>query len=72
MIRNDDRPGMIGLVGGVLGRAGVNIANMALGQSPTGEAALMVLAVDEPVPAEVLDTLRNSDGIVDANALSLD
>ncbi|TMK85396.1 MAG: phosphoglycerate dehydrogenase [Actinobacteria bacterium] len=72
VIRNDDRPGMIGLVGGVLGRAGVNIANMALGQSPTGEAALMVLAVDEPVPAEVLDTLRNSDGIVDANALSLD
>ncbi len=38
IVRNDDRPGMIGLVGTVLGEAGVNIADMDVGQSPHGTA----------------------------------
>ena len=38
IVRNDDRPGMIGLVGTVLGEAGVNIADMDVGQSPRGTA----------------------------------
>src|SRR5438067_1439279 len=35
VVRNDDTPGMIGKVGTILGEAGVNISNMALGESPT-------------------------------------
>jgi D-3-phosphoglycerate dehydrogenase / 2-oxoglutarate reductase len=35
VVRNDDRPGMIGLVGTVLGDAGVNIADMDVGRSPS-------------------------------------
>ena len=33
VVRNDDRPGMIGIVGTVLGDAGVNIADMDVGRS---------------------------------------
>ena len=36
VVRNDDRPGMIGHVGSVLGEAGMNIADMAVGRSPEG------------------------------------
>jgi D-3-phosphoglycerate dehydrogenase / 2-oxoglutarate reductase len=36
VVRNDDRPGMIGLVGTVLGDAGVNIADMDVGRSTAG------------------------------------
>ena len=64
VVRNDDRPGMIGLVGALLGRAGVNISDMDVGRSPSGEAALMVLSTDQAVPADVVDELRAAPGIL--------
>ena len=45
IIKNNDQPGVIGAVGTVLGRHGVNIANFALGRSPQG--AIGVVSVDE-------------------------
>jgi len=67
VVRNDDRPGMIGLVGTILGQAGCNIQNMAIGQSPTGDTALMILSTEQPVPDEVLAELRGQDGILDVH-----
>jgi D-3-phosphoglycerate dehydrogenase len=64
MVRNDDRPGMIGVVGSLLGRAGINISDMDVGRSSSGVAALMVLSTDQPLPAPVLADLRAADGIV--------
>lgn len=72
VVRNADTPGMIGRVGTILGEAGVNISDMDVGKSPAGAAALMVLAVDEPVPAAVVARLRAEDGVVDANAIELE
>src|SRR5256714_5055407 len=72
VVRNDDRPGMIGAVGTTLGRAGVNISDMTLGRGPSGEHALMVLATDSPVTAEVVEDLRSQAGILDAKAIELD
>ena len=63
---------MIGVVGMTLGRAGVNIADMTLGRGPTGEHALMVLATDSPVTAEVVEDLRSNAGILDAKAIVID
>ena len=63
---------MIGAVGTTLGRNGINIADMALGRGPTGEHALMVLATDSPVAAEVVEELRAQPGILDAKAIELD
>jgi D-3-phosphoglycerate dehydrogenase len=63
LVRNDDSPGVIGLVGTVLGEAGVNIADMDVGVSPEGSAALMVLSLSEPVPEEVQDVLRGDSRI---------
>jgi len=70
IVRNDDRPGMIGLVGMALGDAGVNILNMAIGQSPHGATALMALSTAEEVPAEVLARLREQPGILGVAAVS--
>src|SRR5437868_8237066 len=70
VIRNDDTPGMIGNVGTILGNGGVNISDMALGKSPTGEAAFKVLAVDTPVPTDVIDELRSSPGIIRVHPVS--
>jgi D-3-phosphoglycerate dehydrogenase len=72
VVRNADTPGMIGRVGTILGEAGVNISDMDVGKSPSGAAALMVLALDEPISADVVTRLRSEDGVVDAKAIELD
>ncbi len=70
-IRNEDRPGMIGKVGTILGEHGVNIGNMAVGRSAPGSPAIMVITVDEPVADEVLRNLLEVPGFTDARAVSL-
>jgi D-3-phosphoglycerate dehydrogenase len=70
VVRNDDRPGMIGAVGTELGRAQVNIADMGVGRSSRPGSALMVIAVASEVPAEVLGSLRAVPGIVSVHELA--
>lgn len=65
IVRNDDRPGVIGRVGTVLGDAGVNIDNMDVGKTPQTGSALMVIATATPTPAEVVSQLRQVPGIVE-------
>ncbi|MGI9120946.1 MAG: phosphoglycerate dehydrogenase [Acidimicrobiales bacterium] len=71
VVRNDDRIGMAALVTGAVAEAGVNLADMALGRSPSGDTALMLLATDTPLPADALERLRSSPGILDVHAVSL-
>ena len=54
---NQDRPGVVGRVGTLLGEAGVNIAGMQLGRDRPGGRALFVLEVDERPSEEVLKAL---------------
>jgi D-3-phosphoglycerate dehydrogenase len=70
VVRNDDRPGVIGRVGTVLGDARINIADMDVGQSAGGDSALMVVSTTEPVPPEVQDLLRAAEGVTDVRLLS--
>ena len=63
VVRNDDRPGMIGVVGTTLAAHDVNISNMALGRTQGGGSALMVLATDGAVPQHAIDELRAAPGI---------
>ncbi|HLT15873.1 MAG TPA: phosphoglycerate dehydrogenase, partial [Acidimicrobiales bacterium] len=69
VVRNDDKPGMIAAVTGVLGDAGINIDDMHLGRSPEGTAALMVLATDQKPSEDVLAAIRALPGVVSATAL---
>ncbi len=52
-IQNMDVPGVIGRIGTILGKGGVNIATMQVGRNNRGEKALMVLNVDGSVSAPV-------------------
>ncbi len=71
VVRNDDRPGMIGLVGSALGAAGVSISSMAVGPDAQSKTALMVLSTEAPTPLEVIAELRGADGIKDIHSISL-
>jgi D-3-phosphoglycerate dehydrogenase len=70
VVRNDDRPGVIGRVGTILGDAEVNINDMDVGRSAEGQGALMAIASSGPVPTPALDALRASDGITSAQVIS--
>jgi D-3-phosphoglycerate dehydrogenase len=70
IVRNDDRPGMIGIVGSALGDAAVSITNMAVGQTAGGSTALMLLSTDSPVPNEVLGRIRAAAGILDLHCVA--
>ncbi|HQU27162.1 MAG TPA: NAD(P)-dependent oxidoreductase, partial [Acidimicrobiales bacterium] len=71
VVHNDDRPGMIGLVGTALGAAGVSIESMAVGPDPRDHSALMVLSTVEPTPSEVIASLRATTGIQDIHLIAL-
>jgi D-3-phosphoglycerate dehydrogenase len=53
----EDRPGIIGKVGTILGEADINIATMDVGRPTRGGTALMGLTLDSPVPSEVIDRI---------------
>lgn len=62
---NEDRPGMIGQVGTVLGRGDVNIAFMQVGRIVPRGRAMMVLGLDEPIPDPVLEEVLAIPGLYD-------
>jgi D-3-phosphoglycerate dehydrogenase len=56
----EDRPGMVGRIGSVLGRHNVNIASMHVGRRTRRGRAIVVLLLDEDVPAEVMEEVSKS------------
>lgn len=56
-VRNDDKPGVIGQVGTLLGSAGVNIASFTLGRGGKDRHAVGVVNVDSPIPKDVVDRI---------------
>lgn len=69
--RYADRPGIVGVIGGQLGEAQVNIASMQVSRREAGGEALIAMAVDSAVPPDVLDRITEAIGAVDARAISL-
>jgi D-3-phosphoglycerate dehydrogenase / 2-oxoglutarate reductase len=68
----EDRPGIIGIVGTLLGRAGVNIATMQVGRRAQGGEALMGLAVDSPIPEDILDEIVRRAELRNARLIVMD
>ena len=67
----EDRPGVIGTVGTLLGQANVNIASMEVGRKQAGGLALMGLTVDSPIPADVLAKIEQAIGSKRARFIEL-
>ncbi|MGJ8644459.1 MAG: phosphoglycerate dehydrogenase [Luteolibacter sp.] len=63
-VENDDRPGIVGVIGSSLGEAEVNIANMALSRNSEEKTAVTVIEVDNEPTATLLKTLRETPGIL--------
>ncbi len=70
MVANDDRPGVIGTVGTILGDAGVNIADMDVGRAEQTGTAVMLIAPTSIVPPAVVEALRRAPGIIRVTTLT--
>ncbi len=69
--RYADRPGVVGIIGGRLGDAEVNIAAMQVGRTDTGGEALVAMAVDSRIPHDVLDDIAQAIGATGVRAVDL-
>ena len=66
-----NRPGVVGPVCVLLGKHNINISNMQVGKVDVGSESLMILAVDDVVPAAVMQEVAGSDGIISAKFMQL-
>jgi len=71
LIKNHDRPGLIGHLGTVLGEAKINIAGMTNGRDKPGGLAITVVNVDEDVPPKVMEQIKKFKHVIDAKLIKL-
>jgi len=69
VLYNDDRPGVVGHIGQLLGEAGVNIAQMNLSRG--SDRALSLINVDSQIPEAVLSRIRDHESILSATQVFL-
>ena len=69
--RYEDRPGIVGAVGELLGDASINIANAQVSRLAAGGPALMSLSLDDAVPADILHEIAKIIGAPYARAVSV-
>ena len=71
IVRNDDRPGIVGLVGNALGSREINIANLSLARNKQEGNALNIIEIDSEVPADLIEELAAAEGVLSATAVSI-
>jgi D-3-phosphoglycerate dehydrogenase len=71
LLNNEDRPGIVGHMGTLMGRHGVNIASMSLRRDRAGGLALTVLNLDSVPPAPVLEELQRDPAISNVRVIKL-
>ncbi len=69
--RYEDRPGVVGVVGQILGEHGINIAGMQVARATKGGQALVALTVDSAIAAPVLETIVEKIGAASGRAVDL-
>ncbi len=58
LIRNEDKPGMIGALGTVLSTAGINIADFRLGRISQGKTAIALVSIDTQLSDTVFEHVK--------------
>jgi D-3-phosphoglycerate dehydrogenase len=71
LLRNKDRPGIVGYLGTLLGKHKVNIASMSLSRDTAGGQALTVLNLDSIPPQALLDEIHNDPDISNVKVVKL-
>src|SRR5208283_205530 len=68
-LKHDDVPGVLGYIGGVMGKNGINVATFSLGRHRSGGEAVSVIQTDQPVPEIVFSELLANTAVTFARAV---
>jgi D-3-phosphoglycerate dehydrogenase len=69
--KNNDKPGVIGRMGTVLGANNINIASFTLGRHKQDKIALGIVTVDDEVPKTVIDSIKNMEDVLEVKYITL-
>jgi D-3-phosphoglycerate dehydrogenase len=71
LIRNEDRPGVIGNIGALLGSRNINIASITVGRNRKGGAAMTLLALDGPTPETIVGEISRFPNVLSVRHLKI-
>ena len=71
IIKNQDKPGLIGQLGTLLGESQINIAGMSNGRDKPGGTSITVVNIDNPVSPDVLAQVKTLRHVIDAKLIRL-
>ncbi len=71
VLSNNDKPGVIGDIGNLLGRNNINIARMHFGREKRGGKAISVVSVDTPVSKDILSKIRKLPNVLSVKQIHL-
>ncbi len=64
VVMNNDKPGVIGGIGTLMGENGINIARMQFGRETAGGRAMSVVSIDSPVSEAIMAKVRNLPNVL--------
>lgn len=71
MMHNNDKPGVIGNIGTLMGKNSINIARMHFGRRKPGGMAISVVNIDTPVDETILEEIKQLPNILDVKVIIL-
>ena len=71
VVPHEDKPKIIGPVANLIGEHNINIAGMQVGRKMVGGKAIMMLAVDAPLPDATLAEIAKVNGVTDVKMVTL-
>jgi D-3-phosphoglycerate dehydrogenase len=71
VIKNWDKPGIIGNLGTLLGKQDINIAAMTFGRQKAGGVAISVLNVDSKISPEILEKIKKTENILAVKVINV-
>ena len=71
LLYNNDRPGVIGNIGTLLGKNHINIARMHFGRERQGGMAISVVSIDTHASPQIIDQIKKLPNILSVKQISL-
>ncbi len=71
VMNNNDKPGVIGNIGTMMGKNNINIARMHFGRESAGGKAISVVNIDSSISDELLEEIRRLPNILDVKVITL-
>jgi D-3-phosphoglycerate dehydrogenase len=71
VLMNNDKPGVIGGIGTLLGQNGINIARMQFGREKQGGMAMSIVSIDSPVSDDLMAKIKLMPNVLSVKLIKI-